>query len=182
MGTIINAIDVDELKQMQARLKSDHAVGNKQPTVVATWVGGGSTEVVMGDRKMTIGGPGNLNAVGAVLGSLGACDIDVILMHAALQGLVIEAIRIEVSGKFNTAGFYGAADEGSGYEQIESKIFIKAPGATADQIAYLQEQCEHHSPVGDSLARAVSSKLTIQMETADKNKTDSFDEAKITAS
>ena len=164
MGTTINAIDVDELKQMQARLKSDRAVGTKKPTVVATWIGGGSTEVVMGDRKMTIGGPGNLNAVAALLGSLGACDIDVVLMHAALQGLHIESARMEVSGTFNTAGFYGAADEGSGYEQIESKIFIKAPGATREQVSYLQEQCERHSPVGDSLSRSVPLALSIQME------------------
>ena len=164
MGTVINAIDVDELKQMQTRLRSDRSVGNKQPQVVAKWVGGGSTEIVMGDRKMIIGGPGNLNAVGALLGSLAACDIDVILMHAALQGLVIEDVRMEVSGIFNTAGFYGAADEGSGYEQIESKIFIKARGATQSQIAHLKEQCERHSPVGDSLARAVPMKLSIQLE------------------
>src|SRR3989344_7726492 len=104
MGTVINAIDVDELKQMQARLRSDRSVGNKQPQVVAKWIGGGSTEIVMGDRNMVIGGPGNLNAVGALLGSLGACDIDVILMHAALMGLSVEGVRIEVSGMVNNAG------------------------------------------------------------------------------
>lgn len=164
MGTIINAIDVSELEQMQARLKSDRSVGNKQPQVVARWIGGGSTEIAMGDRKMTIGGPGNLNAVGALLGSLGACDIDVILMHAALQGLVVEDVRMEISGKFNTAGFYGTTDEGSGYEEIESKVYIKAPGATQEQIAYLKEQCELHSPVGTSLSRLVPLKLSIQVE------------------
>ncbi len=164
MGTLINAIDVDELQQMQTRLTNDRSAGDKKPQVVAKWIGGGSTEVSMGDRKMVIGGPGNLNAVGALLGSLGACDIDVILMHAALQGLVIEEVRIEVSGSFNTAGFYGAADEGSGYEQIESKVFIKAPGATAEQIAYLQGRCERHSPVGDSLGRALPLKLSIELE------------------
>ena len=165
MGTtLINAIDVDELKKMQGLLRNDRSAGDKKPQVVAKWVGGGSTEVSVGDRKMIIGGPGNLNAVGALLGSLGACDIDVVLMHAALQGLVIEDVRIEVSGKFNTAGFYGAADEGSGYEQIESKIFIKAPGVTPEQVAHLKERCELHSPVGDSLARAVPLKLSIELE------------------
>ena len=164
MGTIINAIDIDQLAEMQAKLKSDHSIGDKQPQVVARWIGGGSTEVVMGDRKMIVGGPGNLNAVGALLGSLGACDIDVILMHAALHGLVIEEVRMEVSGKFNTAGFYGAADEGSGYEQIESKIFIKAPGASAEQVANLKERCERHSPVGDSLSRTVPLTVSIHLE------------------
>jgi len=161
---IINGIDVKQLQEMQAKLTNDRAAGNKQPQVVARWIGGGSTEVVMGDRKMIIGGPGNLNAVGALLGTLGACDIDVILMHAALQGLVVEDVRIEVSGTFNTAGFYGAADEGSGYQQIESKVFIKAPKATQKQIADLKEQCEHHSPVGDSLTRTVPLTLTIHLE------------------
>ncbi len=161
---IINAIDVEQLREMQAKLMNDRAAGNKQPQVVAKWIGGGSTEVVMGDRKMIVGGPGNLNAVGALLGTLGACDIDVILMHAALQGLVVEDVRIEVSGTFNTAGFYGAADEGSGYQQIESKVFIKAPGATQEKIDYLKERCERHSPVGDSLSRAMPLKLSIQLE------------------
>jgi len=161
---IINAIDVDELKQTQERLKGEHSAGDKQPTVVAKWAGGGSAEVSMGDRKMVIGGPGNVNAVGALLGSLGACDIDVILMHAALMGLAVEEVRIEVSGKFNTAGFYGAANEGSGYEYVDSKIFIKAPGITPKQVAYLKEQCERHSPVGDTLVRAIPTKLSIEVE------------------
>ena len=166
MSKIINAIDVDQLKQMQERLKDDRASGDKQPVVVAKWVGGGSAEVTMGDRKMTIGGPGNLNAVGALLGSLGACDIDVILMHAALKGVAVEDVQIEVSGKFNTAGFYGSADEGSGYEYIESKITIRTPGITPEQKMYLKERCERHSPVGDSLARAIPLKLSIEIATS----------------
>src|SRR3990167_6955014 len=159
---IINAIDVDELKQTQERLKGEHSAGDKQPTVVAKWAGGGSAEVSMGDRKMVIGGPGNVNAVGALLGSLGACDIDVILMHAALMGLAVEEVRIEVSGKFNTAGFYGAANEGSGYEYVDSKIFIKAPGITPEQVAHLNDRCEGHSPVVDTLARAIPVRLFVE--------------------
>jgi hypothetical protein len=76
--------------------------------------------------------------------------------------LTVEDVRIEVSGKFNTAGFYGAADEGSGYEYVESKVFIKAPGITPEQVAHLAEQCERHSPVGDSLLRAIPVKLSIE--------------------
>jgi uncharacterized OsmC-like protein len=164
MGTIINAIDVEKLREAQQNLMTNRSSGDKVPTVVTKWIGGGSAEITMGDRKMVIGGSGNLNAVGALLGSLGACDIDVILMHTALQGLSVESLRIEVSGKFNTAGFYGATDEGSGYEYVESKIFIKAPGITSEQIAYLKEQCERHSPVGDSLSRAVPSRVSIEVE------------------
>lgn len=159
---IINAIDVEQLRGMQERLKADPTVGNKEPTVLARWIGGGSAEITAGDRKMKIGGEGNLNAMQALLASLAACDIDVILMHAALLGLTVEDLRIEVSGKFNTAGFYGIGEGGSGYENITYTIHLKAPGATPEASEHLRERCERFSPVGDSLTRAVPLTLIIE--------------------
>jgi uncharacterized OsmC-like protein len=162
---IINAIDVEQLREMQERLKADPAVGNKKPEITARSIGGGSAEITAGDRKMIIGGEGNLNAMQALLASLGACDIDVVLMHAALLGLVIEDVRIEVSGQFNTAGFYGVGEGGSGYEGIAYTIHLRAPGATPEQVAYLRERCERFSPVGNSLVRPVPLTLTIESNT-----------------
>ena len=147
----INAIDIVQLRAMQEQLKADPAAGDKAPAVTVRWLGGGSAEATMGERKMLIGGEGNLNAMQGLLASLGACDIDVILMHAALQGLTIEDLRIEASGTFNTAGFYGATAQDPAYKQITYTVYLKAPGATSEQLEYLKERCEQFSPVGNSL-------------------------------
>jgi len=160
---IINAIDVEQLKNAQERLKAEPSTGNKEPAILARWMGGGSAEITAGERKMVIGGEGNLNAMQALLASLAACDIDVILMHAALLGLVIEDLRIEIKGKFNTAGFYGASEESCGYQHIACTAHLKASGATPEQVAYLKERCERFSPVGNSLSSAVPLALDIQL-------------------
>jgi len=152
----INAIDVEQLKAMQEKLRADPAIGNKSPAVTVRWLGEGSAEVTMGDRKMLVGGDGNLNAMGALLGSLGACDIDVVLMHAALQGLTVEDLRIDVKGEFNTSGFYGATSRSPEYTQITYTVHLKAPGATPEQLAYLKEKLENSSPVGKSLKTPVT--------------------------
>jgi len=161
---IINAIDVEQLKSMQERLKADRSVGDKEPVVLAKWRGDGSTEITSGERSIIIGGEGRLNAMQTLLASLAACDVDVILMHAALLGLAIEELRIEVTGKFNTAGFYGIGEEGSGYERIAYTIHLKAPGATTEQVAFLKDKCERYSPVGHSLTNAIPLTLAIQVE------------------
>ena len=51
---IINAIDVEQLKNAQERLKADPSSGNKEPTILSHWMGGGSAEITAGERKIVI--------------------------------------------------------------------------------------------------------------------------------
>jgi hypothetical protein len=93
--------------------------------------------------------------------------VDVIATHAALIGLPVEGLEIEATGHCDLRA-YLAIDQapGSGYDQITYRARLRAPGATAEQLAYLTERCERSSPVGDTLVRSVPVKLELDAANA----------------
>jgi uncharacterized OsmC-like protein len=161
---IINGVDVDQLKQTQQKVSADPSLTEREPTVVARWLGSGSTAEAEFDGITTkIGGDGNLNSMQTFLASLAACDVDLVVTHAALIGLSIEELRVEVTGHFNSRAYYLTEADGAGYDRIAYTVIMKAPGATEDQIKYLKERCQKSSPVGDSVARQIP--LTLELKT-----------------
>src|SRR3990167_8411392 len=160
---VINGVDVARMKQMQEQMKQDPAAADREPKMEAHWLGGSATHIKFGDVSSYIGGDGNLNAMQTLLASLAACDIDLVAMHAALIGLPIDKLSIEISGHFNTRSYFGVENApGSGYDRIAYTVHIKAPKATPEQIKYLKERCERSSPVGDSLSRSIPLTLKIK--------------------
>ena len=160
---IINGMDIEELRAYQAEVLKDHYQAERNPTLVANWVGGSRARVQKDGIVTHIGGDSELDAMQTLLACLVACDVEVIVMHAAFKGLEIKSLSIEATGHFNIARFMGAEGApGPGYDRISYKVRINAPGATPEQIAYLQKVCEHTSPVGDSLAKAIPLKLEFE--------------------
>jgi uncharacterized OsmC-like protein len=161
---IINGVDVERMKQMQEQVSKDPSAAEREPKMVARWLGGSATSIEFGDVVSKIGGDGNLNAMQTLLASLAACDIDLVAMSAALIGLPIEELSIEISGHFNTQVYFGVENAaGPGYDRIAYTVHIKAPGATPEQIKHLKERCERSSPVGDSLSKSIP--LTLEIKT-----------------
>lgn len=161
---VINGVDVEEIKQKQENVKKDSSAGDREPKIIAKWLGGSAAQVRMGDISSKIGSDGNLNAMQTLLASLAACDIDVIAMNAALISLPIDEISIEAGGHFNTQSYYGVENgSGPGYDRITYTVHIKAPKATPEQIKILKAKCERASPVGDSLTKSIP--LTIDFKT-----------------
>lgn len=162
---IINGVDIDKIKQAQDRVKNDPAAADREPKIVARWLGGSASRIEFGDIISEIGSEGNLNAMQTLLASLAACDIDLVAMNAALIDLPIDELWIEVSGHFNTQAYYGVDDAaGPGYDRIAYTVHLKAPKATPDQIKYLKERCERSSPVGDSLNKSIPLTLKIKSD------------------
>ena len=162
---IINGVNVDKMKQMLEQVKQDPALADREPKMEAHWLGGSATRIEFGDVVSKIGGDGNLNAMQTLLASLAACDIDLVAMHAALIGLSIDELWIEVGGHFNTRAYFGVENApGSGYDRIAYTVHLKAPKATPRQIKYLKDRCERSSPVGDSLSRPIPLTLEIKNE------------------
>lgn len=161
---VINGVDVNKIIQTKEQAQKDPSVTEREPKIVAKWLGGSKARVEFGDVTSEIGGDGNLNAMQTFLASLAACDIDLVATHAALIGLTIEELWIEVSGRFNSRAYYGIEGaSGAGYNSIAYTIHLKAPKATSKQIKYLKERCERSSPVGDSLGKAIP--LTLEVKT-----------------
>ena len=162
---VINGVDINKIKQIQDQVKKDPAAADREPKIEARWLGGSATRIEFGDVVSKVGGDGNLNAMQTLLASLAACDIDLIAMNAALIGLPIDELSIEVSGHFNTRSYYGVEDApGPGYDRIAYTVHLKAPKATPEQIKYLKERCERSSPVGDSLSKSIPLKLQIKSD------------------
>src|SRR3546814_16585539 len=67
----------------------------RNPVLVAHWVGGSRSRVEFKDKVVHIGGDDELNPMQMFLASSAACDVDLVAMHAAFLGLKIESLRSE---------------------------------------------------------------------------------------
>ncbi len=160
---LINNINVAELQAFREMVAQDASKADRNPALVAHWVGGSRSRVEFGDKVAHLGGDDDFNAMQMLLATLAACDVDLVAMHASFLGIQIESLSVEATGHFNVRSYLGLeAAPGPGYDRIAYTVRISAPGATPEQIAYLRERCERSSPVGDSLTRAIP--LTLAFE------------------
>jgi uncharacterized OsmC-like protein len=156
-GSIVNGLDVDELREYIESVKADAANADRDPTVVARWVGGTRAAVSssQGGQPVFMGGDDDPSAMGMLLRALAACDIEVVVTRATLLGVEIEDLSIEARGYFNVARYLGVdASEGAGYQQASYVVNLKTRGATQEQIDDIRTALEA-SPVGDTLERRV---------------------------
>ena len=80
-----------------------------------------------------------------------------LVMNAALRGIKLEAVDIELDGDLDLRGFFALSpDIWPGYTSIHTKVHLTAPEATAEQLQALHEHVLITSPVGSILTRPVS--------------------------
>jgi uncharacterized OsmC-like protein len=162
---LINGIDIAELAEYTESCRIDPARADRNPTVIARWVGGGRAEVTstLGGPPVYMGGPDDPSALGMLLRSLAACDVEVVATRAASLGVEIEDLWIEAQGYANIGRYLGLASPMSpGYQRIAYTVHIKAKGATADQLEEIRRACVEGSPVGDTLERAVELEMDFE--------------------
>jgi len=164
--TEINGVNVTGLLEFRGMVMQDSTKADRNPILIAHWVGGSRSRVEFKDKVVHIGGDDELNPMQMFLASLAACDVDLVAMHASFLGLKIESLSVEATGHFNVQSYLGLDNAaGSGYDAIAYTVRLSAPGVTPEQIALLLERCERSSPVGDSLARAIPLKLKFEAKT-----------------
>ncbi|OGT28601.1 MAG: hypothetical protein A2Z17_03705 [Gammaproteobacteria bacterium RBG_16_66_13] len=164
--TGLNGVDVTGLVAFKERVVQDSTKADRNPTLIAHWVGGSRSRVEFKDKVVHIGGDDELNPMQMFLATLAACDVDLVAMHASFLGLHIESLTVEATGHFNVQSYLGLdGAPGSGYDAIAYTVRLSAPGVTPEQIAILRERCERSSPVGDSLTRAIPLKLEFEADT-----------------
>jgi len=159
----INSVNVTELLEFKEMVKQDPTKAERNPALVAHWIGGSRSRVEFKGMTVHLGGDDELNPMQMLLATLAACDVDLVAMHASFLGLTIESLSVEAIGHFNVQSYLGLEGaSGSGYDAIAYTVRLSVPGATPEQLAHLRERCERSSPVGDSLARAISLKLEFE--------------------
>ncbi|HUR16951.1 MAG TPA: OsmC family protein [Candidatus Limnocylindrales bacterium] len=156
---IINGVDVGELNEYIESCRLDPARADRNPVVVARWVGGGRAEVTssLGGAPVYMGGPRDPSALGMLLRSLAACDVEIVATTAARLGLEIEDLSVEARGFANVGRYLGLDSALSpGYQNIAYSIRLKTKGdATPEQLDAIRRACEEGSPVGDTLKRPI---------------------------
>lgn len=155
-ASMINGIDIVELREYVESCRLDPTRADRNPVVVARWVGGGRAEVTssLGGPPVYMGGPDDPSALGMLLRSLAACDVEIVATKAALLGVEIEDLSIEARGYANVAPYLGLdSDAGPGYQRISYAIRLKTKGATPEQLEEIRRACAETSPVGDTLER-----------------------------
>ena len=162
---MINGIDVEELHDYIESCRLDPARADRTPVVVARWLGGGRAEVTssLGGAPVYMGGPDDPSALGMLLRTLAACDVEIVATKAALLGVEIEDLSIEARGYANVAPYLGLeSSAGPGYQSIGYTIRLKTKGASAEQLEEIRQACLQGSPVGDTLERPVP--LSLEFE------------------
>jgi uncharacterized OsmC-like protein len=155
--TRLNGMDVEELRQYIDAVRADPHQADRDPEVIARWVGGTRAEVVskLGGPPAYMGGDDDPSAMGMLLRALAACDVEVVVTRATLLGVEIEELQIEATGFFNVARYLGVdAADGAGYQRAAYTVHLKTRNATPEQIDELRVALGT-SPAGDTFERHV---------------------------
>jgi uncharacterized OsmC-like protein len=109
------------------------------------------------DEPSALGGSDTApNMVEMVLGAYGCCLTTGYVMNAALQGIVLEAVDIDIAGDLDLNGFFGlSAEAWPGYTDVRARVHLTAPQATTEQLQALHAVVTKTSPVGSILERPV---------------------------
>jgi uncharacterized OsmC-like protein len=161
----INGMDVAELREFIASVEADRANADREAAITSRWIGGLRSAATsrLGGPTVFMGGEDDPGAMGMLLRSLAACDIEVVVTIATLLGIQIEELTIEATGGFNVASYLGVgADAGSGYRKISYVVHLKTSGATTMQIDEIRRALEA-SPVADTFARSVPINLVVDV-------------------
>ena len=100
-----------------------------------------------------VGGPGTASCSGdLLLGALAACAQLTCQLVATAMGIPFEEIRVEVEGEMDLQGTLGISKNVPvGFQDIHARFDIRAPEATAEQLALLQEKTEQYCVVLQTL-------------------------------
>ena len=161
----INGMDADELREYIGAVEQDATRADRHPVVVGRWVGGTRAEVTstLGGPPVYMGGPDDPSAMGMLLRTLTACDIEVIVNRATLLGVELENLTIEARGYFNVKRYLGLeTDTDPGYQWIDYTIRLKTKQTLSpEQVELIRGACVQ-SPVALKLELQVPITLTLE--------------------
>ena len=163
-----NGVSLQHLNKLIEQVKVDSSISRPLNKARVSWDSGLRTQIhirdftpVVSDEPEWLGGedtgakPGEL-----ALGALGSCLVVGFVMNAALQGIAIEELDLEVESNGNLPAFLGIAHGNPGYTDLRVLINVKSD-ATPDQLTALKEHVLQTSPVGNTCATAASIKVEV---------------------
>ncbi len=123
---------------------------------------------IVTDMPTGIGGGGSAPSPGRLFrAALASCDATFVTLRAAQVGIKLTTLEVIVEGDpddIGTLGFLGIDDSIPAGEHGLRLIFrIGAENATPKRLRELVKWIEAHSPVGDSVSRAIPTKVEVEV-------------------
>jgi len=173
-ATLVNGLDVDNLMKVVGAVKENWEKGKTVWKASTTWKGGFKVETCSRDFKLLADEPEMLcgtntaaNPVEMVLQAYGACLSIGYAMNAAVRGIKLDDIKIDLEGEIDLPGFLGleAPEKMNmaklpGFKNITVNVKIKS-AADRKTLEELHRHVIGTSPVGVTLSRPVAIQTTL---------------------
>lgn len=126
------------------------------------------TAIVITDMPTGIGGGGSAPSPGLIFrAALASCDATLVTLRAAQVGIKLTKLEVILGGDpddISTLGFLGVDDLIPAGEPSLRLIFrVGAENATPERLRELVKWVEAHSPVGDSVSRAIPTQVDVEV-------------------
>lgn len=166
----LNGVPVTQCLGLVEAVRANPAAGQTRWRATTTWKGGFSCESRIRTHALPLDEPDALggtdsapNPVEAVLAAYGSCLAVGYTLNAAVRGIEVRSLSIDVEGHIDLAGFFGiSADVPAGFSGITARVHLDA-GASPAQIEDLHRHVLATSPVGSILERPLAVRTELQV-------------------
>jgi len=116
------------------------------------------------DEPPPLGGANSApNMVEMVLGAFGCCLTTGYVMNAALRGIELEDVQVDLDADLDLCGFFDLVPgTWPGYTDVRANVRLSAPNASAEELQALHDHVNRTSPVGCILARPINVQVSLQ--------------------
>ncbi len=173
---VLNGLQTEKLLDVVESIRKNWETGKTVWQATATWKDGFRVETESRGFKLRADEPELLvgtntaaNPVEMVLQAYGACLAIGYAMNAAVRGIKVSDIRIDVEGEIDLPGFLGLVppaelnmDSLPGFKNVTARVKIEAD-ADAKALKELHEHVVRTSPVGVTLSRPVMIKTELEV-------------------
>lgn len=165
---MMNGVPMEAVEGLVNAVKNDPAKGQTKWNAVTTWKGGFVCESKIRNHTVHMNEPTALggtdtapNMVETVLAAYGSCLVVGYTVNAAMRGIAINNLKVELEGDLDLAGFFGLSETvPAGFSNIRAKVHLDSDGS-AEAIQAMHEQVLKTSPVGCILTKPL--KVTTEL-------------------
>jgi len=160
-GTL-NGVDLDTIGELAQQLAGDPEADKSVWSASTTWTGAFTSAshahehapILSDEPKLLAGGGTAPNRVEYLLASLGSCLAVGYAASAAVRGIELRSVELELSGTIDLRVFLGLAEGHAGYERIEVTASVESDADDA-ALQALHEHVVNTSPVGNTIEHPV---------------------------
>ena len=159
----VNGINLEIGQKIIETVKNNPEFGKTMWRARTVWKGGTKAESDIRGFKVEMDEPPDLggtdtapNPVEMVLAALGSCLVVGYSLNAAMLGIELQKIEIELEGDIDLPGFFGLpSDVLPGYTTVRAKVFLKSTAAL-EKLEEVHNRVVSTSPVGLTLSKSVN--------------------------